>query len=419
MGERAHYFHRKRALVSGHTVNREPLRFYINLLRFPLRSQPVAGAVVMGAIFAISQPAIIAGFFWQGYSHRGEPPHRPAHRHCADLVEPLISVIIPAYNAARTIRETLCSVLAQTHRRLEVIVVDDGSNDETAAIAEAIRDGRVQVKTVPNQGPAATRNRGFVVSRGEYVSFLDADDLWSAEKIADQLAALQSHPRAGVAYSWTDYIDEQGEPFCSGSHRRDEGAVYAAMLVGDFLENGSNALLRRETAEALGGFDEQVPRGSEDWEYFIRAARLTEFVCVPKPQILYRISSNSVSANIEAQISGLVQMIEKAYSEAPPNLRHLQQKSLAHIYMHLASKALDSISATGRSRLSLRLLGKALIYQPSLLASPFTVSRDIRQSGCHASAARLLFSDAYANCRAAFCYIACPDQMHRTRVRMA
>jgi glycosyltransferase involved in cell wall biosynthesis len=211
-------------------------------------------------------------------------------------MQPLISVVIPAYNAAVTIRRTVRSVLAQTHRAFEVIVVNDGSSDETAAIAQSAGDSRVRMITVPNKGPAASRNRGFAISRGEYIAFLDADDLWTSEKLADQLEALRRYPAAGVAYSWTDYIDEHSEPFCSGSHRRYQGNGYAPMLVSDFLENGSNALLRRKIAEALGGFDEQVPWGAEDWDYFIRAARLTEFVCVPKSQILYRTAPKSVSS---------------------------------------------------------------------------------------------------------------------------
>ncbi|NER48248.1 MAG: glycosyltransferase family 2 protein [Symploca sp. SIO1A3] len=134
---------------------------------------------------------------------------------------PTISVIIPAYNAQKTIQETINSVLNQTFSDFELIVINDGSQDSTLEIVSSISDRRMRVYSYPNAGPQKSRNRGIAQATGEYVSFLDADDLWRADKLEAQLQALQGNSQAAVAYSWTDYINESGQyfgyPCCPGA----------------------------------------------------------------------------------------------------------------------------------------------------------------------------------------------------------
>src|SRR4028118_518511 len=126
---------------------------------------------------------------------------------------PQISVIIPAYNAERTIRETIESVQQQTFLDLELIVINDGSKDRTVELVQSIKDDRLKIFSYENGGVCVARNRGIDHANGEFIAFLDADDLWTPDKLELQAAALKQHPEAGVAYSWTYFmdVDEQGE----------------------------------------------------------------------------------------------------------------------------------------------------------------------------------------------------------------
>src|SRR4028119_546862 len=116
---------------------------------------------------------------------------------------PIISVIIPAYNAERTIKETIQSVLNQSFQDLELLIINDGSQDSTLDVVESIQDPRIRVFCYLNAGSSASRNRGIGLAKGEYISFIDADDLWTVDKLESQFKALQENPKAAVAYSWT------------------------------------------------------------------------------------------------------------------------------------------------------------------------------------------------------------------------
>src|SRR4028118_1589922 len=159
---------------------------------------------------------------------------------------PLISVIIPVYNGEKTIRETIESILNQTFTDFELIVINDGSQDATLEIVECIQDSRLKVFSYPNAGQAASRNQGISHACGRYISFIDADDLWAPDKLEAQLKALQANPQAAVAYSWTKCIDELGQFSRRGSHISATGNVYGKLLLIDFIENGSNPLIRAE-----------------------------------------------------------------------------------------------------------------------------------------------------------------------------
>ena len=138
---------------------------------------------------------------------------------------PLISVIIPAYNAAKTIERTLQSALAQSYPNFELLVIDDGSEDATLEVVSRFHDPRLQVFACEHQGLAASRNRGLARASGDYCALLDADDLWTVDKLASQLKALQQHPEAALAYSWTNYIDAQDQVIRRGTYIAAQGNV--------------------------------------------------------------------------------------------------------------------------------------------------------------------------------------------------
>lgn len=280
-------------------------------------------------------------------------------------MELLISVVIPVYNGEKTIGETLQSVLNQTYKNLEVVVINDGSKDSTAAIVEEFQDNRIKLCSYPNAGLAASRNRGIDQSSGDYISFTDADDVWTPEKLADQLTALKQHPDAAVAYSWTDYIDEQSQFLQAGTHISASGNVFAKLLEINFIESGSNVLIRRDALKTVGDFDVTLT-AAEDWDMWLRLAKKYEFVAVPSVQVLYR-RMLSMSSNVVRQERECVKVLERALADAPESLQPLKRKSLAKLYKYLIFKALEGPPGPSKAWLTAKCLGQAIRYNPSLL----------------------------------------------------
>lgn len=271
----------------------------------------------------------------------------------------LISVIIPVYNGEKTIRETIESVLNQTFLDFELIILNDGSQDSTLDVVSSIQDSRLKVFSHPNAGLAASRNRGTFHAVGEYISFIDADDLWTPDKLETQLKALQDNPEAAVAYSWTNYIDESGQFLRRGGYLTANGDVYAKLLVVDFLENGSNPLIRRQALIQVGGFDESLS-AAEDWDILLRLAAQYSFVAVPYPQILYRVSANSMSAHVVRQETACLKVLERAFNQAPESLQYLKKYSIANLYRYLSFKVLDAYPDRKRGLIATRFLWKLI-----------------------------------------------------------
>lgn len=279
---------------------------------------------------------------------------------------PLISIIIPVFNGEKTIKETIESVLNQTVTDFELLVINDGSQDGTVGIVECIQDSRIKVFSYPNAGQSTSRNRGIELAQGDYISFIDADDLWIPDKLEAQLKALQANSKAGVAYSWTDWIDESSQLLGKGSYNTEQGEVFTQLLLNDFVANGSNVLIRRDALTEVGGFDPSVT-AAEDWDLWLRLAARYEFVAVRSPQVLYRISPNSASFNVWKMEASSLQVIEKAYAIAPQSLQHLKRQSLGNRYKYLTFKAIEGYPERKKGLAAIRFLWNAIKNDPSLL----------------------------------------------------
>ncbi|MBN3895829.1 MAG: glycosyltransferase [Nostoc sp. NOS(2021)] len=286
---------------------------------------------------------------------------------------PIISVIIPAYNSEKTIKETIQSVLNQNFTDFELIVINDGSQDSTLEVVTQIQDPRIKVFSYSNAGGNVSRNRGLDRAGGEFVSFLDADDLWTPDKLQSQLKALQENVTAKVAYSWTDYIDENSEIVLSGKRINVNENVYEKLLLNNFLENGSNPLICRKALITLGGFDESLS-AAQDWDMWLRLASKFDFICVPSVQILYRISANSISSNLVRQEKYCLQVLEKAHKERPSlrdatrtTLKNSWNISLANLYKYLTCKALQKPFNRQKGLVAARFMWKYFLNDPSRL----------------------------------------------------
>ncbi|WP_375493076.1 glycosyltransferase [uncultured Nostoc sp.] len=279
---------------------------------------------------------------------------------------PKISVIIPAYNSEKTIKQTIQSVLNQTFTNLELIVINDGSQDSTLEVVTQFQDSRIKVFSYANAGGNVSRNRGLHHAVGEFVSFLDADDLWTPDKLQSQLKALQENATAKVAYGWTDYIDTNGKFILSGKRINVNGNIYEELLLNNFLENGSNPLIDKKALITLGGFDESL-NAAQDWDMWLRLASKFNFVCVPSVQILYRISANSVSSNLVRQEKACLQVLERAYKERPSTLKNSWDISLGNLYKYLVCKALQKPFNRQKALSSAIFLWKYFFNEPSKL----------------------------------------------------
>jgi glycosyltransferase involved in cell wall biosynthesis len=279
---------------------------------------------------------------------------------------PLISVIIPVYNGEKTIRETVFSVLNQTMPNFELIIINDGSQDSTLEIVSRIPDPRVKIFSFANAGLAVSRNRGIALANGDYLAFLDADDLWADNKLEAQLAALKENPEAAVAYSWTDCIDGQGRFLRQSAHATASGNVQANLLLANFISSGSNVFVRKQAVVDVGGFDESLSN-AQDWDLWLRLAARYEFVPVPETQVFYRVSPHSMSTNVLGLEVSMQKVIRRSFEQAPPTLQHLQRYSQANCYKYLTFKALQGLPTKQQSWLALRYLWSAVRYDPGLL----------------------------------------------------
>ena len=286
---------------------------------------------------------------------------------------PKISIITPAYNADRTILETIESVQNQTFSDFELIIIDDGSKDRTLELVQNVKDERLKFFFYKNSGVCAARNRGISHSTGEFIAFIDADDLWTPDKLELQLAALQQHPEAGVAYSWTYFMYEQEDSAVPGKPVLFEGNVYPKLLVENFLSHGSNPLIRRDAIESVGEFDSSFPHCA-DWDFYIRLAARWPFVVVPKHQIYYRQSSSSMTSKIDGIERQMLLMFEKAFQSAPIEYQSLRNQSLAWVYEYCTQQYLQYSTNLSEVHQAGQKLWKAIRLHPPILLGDYAQS---------------------------------------------
>jgi glycosyltransferase involved in cell wall biosynthesis len=259
-------------------------------------------------------------------------------------IDTFVSVIVPAFNAERFIERTLNSALEQTCDSFEVIVVDDGSTDRTAALVEeaVARDGRVRFIQAKNSGVAAARNLAIGQARGNFIAPLDADDLWHPDKLAQQLATMRASPaQVGLVYCWTVDIDENDfiiPPVRDKSIA--QGKVVEELAArNNFVECGSVPLIRRSYLEAVGGYD-QNSKGNEDWKLYLALAEICEFAVLPVHLVGYRQSTMTLSRNI-AEMERGIDDVERWILSKWPNLgNEVRRQMFYHSNSYLAHRSL-------------------------------------------------------------------------------
>jgi glycosyltransferase involved in cell wall biosynthesis len=241
------------------------------------------------------------------------------------MCPPLVSVVIPTYNRAYCVARTIDSALAQSHQNLEILVVDDGSKDDTAAVIRARygREPRVRYVFQENTGVSGARNHGMAESQGEFVALLDSDDIWFPWKIEAQLAVLRNFPEAGMVWSDMEAIDAEGEVFSPRYLRKmytayrwfenDDlfdksirlaeaapelpeparnglaycGDIHSQMIMGSLVHT-STVMLRRERMLRVGDFASRYTHGGEDFHFHLRTCREGRVALLDLPTIQYQ-----------------------------------------------------------------------------------------------------------------------------------
>lgn len=280
--------------------------------------------------------------------------------------KPLVSVIVPAYNAERTIDETLLSIRAQTHVALEVLVVDDGSKDRTAelALAHAAQDSRVRLIRQVNGGVAAARNRGIAEAKSEFIAPVDADDLWKPTKIERQLEVMLADERIALVYTFYSAIDGASQVLQFTVDPPRQGDVLRHICRGNFVGNGSAALMRRPAILEAGGYDSSLrarrAQGCEDLELYYRIAKRHHFGCVAEHLVGYRQLPDNMSSDVMQMYRSWVIVRDEMLADAGQFRREIR-----HSEVDLCRWLLDKALAGGKRGDAVRLI--ALMFRASLV----------------------------------------------------
>jgi glycosyltransferase involved in cell wall biosynthesis len=255
------------------------------------------------------------------------------------IAEPLVSIILPVYNGEAYLDGALDSALGQTYRNLELIVVDDGSRDRTRSIVEAraARDARVRLIVQSNSGVAAARNRAIEAAGGEFIAPLDADDIWSPFKIERQVARmLELGDDTGLVYNWWVWIDGDGAVLDRSPQWRVEGDAADALLQINFIGCASSPLFRRLDVQALGGYDQTLSTGCEDWDLALRVAERARIGVVPSVLVGYRRHRDSMSTGTEGMWRSYQNVIHRLRRRRPDVNPSLIRRSEDQFALHLA-----------------------------------------------------------------------------------
>ena len=282
----------------------------------------------------------------------------------------LVSVIIPIFKAEDFIAETLHSVLKQTYSNLEILLIDDGSPDQSIKVCKQFDDPRIKIIQQANRGLAGARNTGIRNATGEYIALIDADDLWTADKIEKHVRHLESSPTLGISFSYSELIDQDSKPTgLKQIPKRITGITPPYILSRNPIGNGSSPVFKRqvfqdiEFVDNIHGveekfyFDESFKR-AEDVECWLRIEMETSWKCegIPEVLTLYRIHPGGLSASLLKQYEYLERIITK-YTKAYPEI-FVSSSSLARAYYqrYIARRAISLHD----SKLALEMMHKAI-----------------------------------------------------------
>ena len=278
---------------------------------------------------------------------------------------PRVSVIIPTYNRSKLLRVAVESVLAQTYPAIEIIVVDDGSKDDTAAVM-AEYAGHVTYIEQANAGVSAARNTGFRASSGEYINFLDDDDTFMPTKIERQVEVLKAQPGAGLVHCGYQHVDGEGTVLDT-TGLLPEGHVLKELVCGCFVVVHA-PLIRRQCLNQVGLFDETLP-WTADWDLWLRIALAGyPFACVQEPLCTYLVHPISMTSDIFRLERQTLEVLGRVFANPrlPTDVSILENEIYSAIHLWYGCQ----YCAVHRWDDAQRSVAEALALRPQLLTQP-------------------------------------------------
>lgn len=277
---------------------------------------------------------------------------------------PLVSVVIPSYNSARYVTAAVDSVLQQSFADHEVLVIDDGSTDDTRAVVSRLGPS-VRYYHQANSGVSVARNRGITESAGRYVAFLDADDTWFSSKLERQLDAMARTPGFGLCYTGFRFVDDAMRPLRDFHPRQFDDALEAVLFEGNIVSSICTVLVERSLFEEVGGFDPALSQCA-DWDMWVRLARKTRFLALDEVLVTYRQHATNMSRSTPLLERDSRLVLEKGFGDpaTPESLRTRMSRALARNWMVLAG----SYYHAGRYRDFMRCSLQALWHNPAQAA---------------------------------------------------
>ncbi|NJL79246.1 MAG: glycosyltransferase family 2 protein [Richelia sp. RM2_1_2] len=288
-----------------------------------------------------------------------------------------VSVIIPLYNAEKYIARTLQSILNQTYQNIEIIIVDDESPDNSVKICQQFNDSQIKIIHQKNRGLPGARNTGIRHATGEYIAFMDADDIWLPEKLNNHIIHLENNPDVGVSFSRSAFIDETDKPLGIYQITKLHDITPLDILCRSPIGNGSAAVFKKAVFEDikfqanLYGYVEDYYFDdtfmlSEDIECWVRIALTTKwkFAGLAQPLTLYRVHSQGLSTNLKVMLDSREQLFEKTSSYAPKEMATWIKPARAYHLRYVARRAIT----INQGILALKLMYRSLAnYWPILI----------------------------------------------------
>jgi len=262
---------------------------------------------------------------------------------------PKVSVIIPTYNRAHLVAESIQSVLDQTFTDFEIIVVDDGSTDNTKEVVDAFRDQRIRYTYQENQGVVVASNRGFELSRGEYIALFSSDDILTENALAKPVDVLDKHPEVAFSYGQVYLMDRRGHVFDLRKPRSGHSSIrHGIEEITKYLIWGNHItaatiMIRRDCLLEVGLFNPAFSSGSEDCDLWIRLAKKYDVAYIAEPVLKYRVHSANISSarGMDEELKSKSRILEGIFNDAElgPLFSPLRSRAYFRLHVRLALHA--------------------------------------------------------------------------------
>ncbi|AFY54576.1 glycosyl transferase [Rivularia sp. PCC 7116] len=278
----------------------------------------------------------------------------------------VVTIVLPAYNASEYLSETINSVLSQTFPDFELLVIDDGSTDNTTDIVRDFcqRDSRMRLISQKNQGVSVARNTGIKMAQGEFIAFIDSDDLWMPNKLAMHVQHLRANPNLGLSYARVEFMTFDGKPTGKYSNPRLVNISAKDLYEENAAVTPSNAVISRTALEQVGGFDGELS-GAADAELFLRVkCHGWQVEGIDQVLVLYRTSLGGMSSQLYKMEEDWNLLSQKAQVYAPELIKHDYKQARAMLLRYLARRTLRLELS---SELGIKFMNRALKSEWTLI----------------------------------------------------